>query len=312
MVSDSNPIISVVIPVYGCSDTLMELYIRLKNCISEFSASYEIVMVNDGSTDNAWNLISEIAKKDNSVLGINLSRNFGQHNAITAGLDFSKGEWVVIMDCDGQDQPEEIIRLYDKAKDGYDYVLAQRSVRNDTLLKRFLSRLFHWTFSIITKEKWDSSISNFGIYNRKVINSILQVKDSIRWFPTFLNWVGYNGTKILVNHSARINGKSSYSYSKLINIGIDVIILNSERPLKLIMKFGLFISLLSFIACIYAAFIFMTDNIQISGWIGLILSLWFLCGIIIFSIGITGLYIGKIFNQTKQRPLYIIKDIVNE
>jgi len=303
--------ISVVSPVYGCKNCLYELYYRLKDTLEKINPDFEIILVNDASPDGAWEVIIELANKDQRVKGINLSRNFGQHNAITSGLDHCNGEWIIVMDCDLQDQPEEIINLYNKAKEGYDYVLAMRKKRKDRWIKRLYSKVFNKLLNYLSGSKNDASIANFGIFKRDVIQSINTLREKTRWFPSFVNWVGYKGTNIEVVHSPRQNGDSSYSFKKLLDLAIDVILLNSDKPLKLVIKFGFFISLTSFIFAIITLYLYFKGQIAVLGWTSLIISIWFLSGIIIFILGIIGLYLAKVYDHSKDRPLYIIKDKTN-
>ena len=303
------PYFSIVTPVYGCKTSLYELYYRLKQTLETINPDFEIIMVNDASPDGAWETIVELANKDKRVKGINLSRNFGQHYAITAGLDHCNADWVVVMDCDLQDQPEEIIKLYDKAKEGYDYVQGSRNRRKDGLIKRILSRIFYWILQYLTDAKIDSSIANFGIYNNRVIKSINDLREKSRWFPTFVIWVGYKGTNIIIEHAAREDNRSGYNLKKLLNLALDVILLNSNKPLKLVVKFGFSISFISLLFAIIILYRYLRGDITVLGWTSLIISIWFLSGIIIFIIGIIGLYVSKVYEHSKDRPLYFIKEI---
>lgn len=301
--------LSVVSPVYKAEDCLLELYSRLKSSLEKITSNFEIILVNDGSPGNDWEVICQISSMDPRVKGINLSRNFGQHYAITAGLDYCRGEWIVVMDCDLQDQPEEIIKLYAKANsERLDLVLGKRTEREDSFSKIVSSRIFYGILGYLTDTKQDSSIANFGIYNRKVIKMILEMKDSIRYFPAMVRWVGFRSTSISVKHSARYSGQTSYSLKKLIKLGIDVILSFSDKPLRLTVKIGFFISLLSFIYAIYNLFLYFNNRIVVPGFASLIISVWFLSGLMISILGIVGLYIGRIFDKVKNRPLYIISD----
>lgn len=305
--SEKNPFISVVSPVYSCKTCLYELYYRLKETLEKIDPNFEVILVNDASPDGAWDTIVEIAQKDNRVKGINFSRNFGQHHAITAGLDACIGKWIVVMDCDLQDKPEEIENLFNKTKEGYDFVQGSRYGRQDKIIKLFFSRFFYRLLEYLTDSKIDGSIANFGIYSRNFIDSVNQLREKIRWFPTFVNWVGFKGAVIQVSHSRRTNGKSAYSFRKLLNLSFDVIILNSNKPLKLIIKFGFFISFLSFFYALITLIQYLRGEINVLGWSSLIISIWFLAGVIIFILGIIGLYLAKVFDQIKNRPIYVIK-----
>jgi glycosyltransferase involved in cell wall biosynthesis len=307
----SNPKISVISPVYGCGNCLNHLYARLINSLEQISPDFEIILVNDSSPDDSWEIVKELCGKDKRVIGINLSRNFGQHYAITAGLDQSRGDWVVVMDCDLQDRPEEIPALYQKAMEGYDVVFAQRIKRRDNIFKRATSKLFHKTLSFLTNTEIDASIANFGIFSSSVIKAVCSMREQLRWFPTFVNWVGFKNTKIPVEHSKRDNGRSGYTFKKLIDLAFNVLVLNSNKPLKLVLMFGF---LVSFASIAYALIVFiryLMGDVVVLGWASLVISIWFLSGVIIFVMGIVGIYIGKIFDQIKERPLYIIKDRIN-
>jgi polyisoprenyl-phosphate glycosyltransferase len=302
---------SIVTPVYGCQTSLYELYLRLKQTLEPLNTDFEIIMVNDASKDSSWESIVELANKDPRVKGINLSRNFGQHNAITAGLDHCKGEWVVVMDCDLQDQPEEIPKLYEKVCQGYEYVLASRNKRKDNIIRKFFSKIFYKVLNFLSDSKFDSSIANFGIYNYAVIKSINGLREKSRWFPTMVNWVGYKGTRILVHHAGRENGRSAYNVKKLSNLALDVILLNSNKPLKLVIRLGLIISFIAFFYALIIIYRYFMGEVTVLGWTSLIISIWFLAGVIIFILGIIGLYIVKIYDHSKDRPLYIIKEKTN-
>ena len=303
--------ISIVTPVYGCKICLIELYLRLKSTLETITTNFEIIMVDDASPDGAWHTIVEIAEKDNRVKGICLSRNFGQHYAIAAGLDVCKGEWVVVMDCDLQDQPEEIIKLYNKAIEGWDVVLARRKMRQDSFFKVVFSKLFYKLLGYLTDTVQDSAIANFGIYHIKVIQTICSMGESMRYFPTMVKWVGFKQIAIDISHAQRAKGKSTYNLNKLFRLSIDVVLSFSNKPLLLTVKLGLLISLFAFIlTCVFLVKFFKGDII-VMGWTTLVLSIWILSGIIIFIIGIVGLYIGKTFENAKNRPKYIVKSELN-
>lgn len=311
--SATKPVhISVVTPVYGCSDSLIELYNRLDQTLSQISDTYEIIMVNDASPDDAWQTIKSIAEMDSRVKGINLSRNFGQHYAITAGLDFSNGDWTVVMDCDLQDQPEEILKFYNKAKEGFDIIIGQREKRQDTLLKKITSRFFFHVYNWLTDSEINFRIGNFGIYSKKVIESIKKFREQNRSFGLFVYWSGFNRTEIDVVHGKRVSGKSSYTFPKLFGLAFDSIIAHSNKPLKLSVRLGFFISTGAFLYSFWRVLLYIFWSNPVEGWTSLIVSLFFLSGLIIANIGMTGLYVGKVFDEVKNRPLYIVKDTTFE
>lgn len=303
--------ISIVSPIYKAESIVEELVRQIIRHVEPLAPDFEIVLVNDASPDNSWMKIREICLKDPRVKGINLSRNFGQHYAITAGLSYASGDWIVVMDCDLQDRPDEIPNLYAKALEGWDSVFAQRVERQDTFLKRISSKCFYKLFSYLTDTRQDSSVANFGIYNRKVVNAILSMHDSVRYFPTMAQWVGYDKYYLPVRHSERLDGTSSYNIKRLIKLAIDNVIAFSDKPLRLVVKFGFFLSFISLCIAFYFLVRYMLGDINVIGFASMIVSICFLSGMIIMLIGIVGIYIGKVFDNTKGRPMFIVKEELN-
>jgi glycosyltransferase involved in cell wall biosynthesis len=300
------PLISIVSPVYKAEKNLPELVNRIEKSLKLITEDFEIILIDDMSPDKSWSIISQLHQINNKIIGIKLSRNFGQHAAITAGLDNVNGEWIVIMDCDLQDIPEEIPRLFNKTKEGFDIVLAKRKFRNDTFLKILLSKLFYKVLEYLTGIEQDARISNFGIYNKKVIAEISAMRESIRYFPSMVKWVGFKAAKIDVEHSLRLEGKSSYNFRKLFTLALDIILANSVKPIKLVVKFGFLVSFTSLLAAIVFFFKWLNGSIIILGYTSLIISVWLLSGLIMATLGVIGLYIGKTFEGVKKRPIYII------
>jgi dolichol-phosphate mannosyltransferase len=299
--------ISVVVPVYKAENCLDELYSRLKASLEPISRDFEIVLVEDCGGDSSWQVIERLARADPRVRGIQFSRNFGQHYGITAGLDHSRGDWVVVMDCDLQDRPEEIPRLYAKAQDGFDIVLARRGSRKDPLLKRITSSLFYRLFSYLADIEYDGETGNFRIMSRKVVLNFLHMRERLRFFGGLVQWMGFPTASIDVEHAERFEGKSTYTFSKLWKLATETIIAYSDKPLRLSVKIGF---LMAFFAFCYGVFILGKSLIYgsvIPGWNSLIVSLYFLGGIIIAILGILGIYLGKTFDETKKRPLYIVR-----
>jgi polyisoprenyl-phosphate glycosyltransferase len=302
-----QPYISIVSPVYKAEKIIHELVKRIDDSVSKITDNYEIILVEDSSPDNSWSIIEAIASENKRVKGFKLSRNFGQHYAITCGLDHAKGDWIVVMDCDLQDQPEEINKLYQKAKEGFDIVLAQRVNRQDRFYKKLFSKVFYRTLGYLTGSKMDESIANFGIYNQKVVNSIKLMRESIRYFPTMIKWVGYRQIAIPIEHAERVEGKSSYNYKRLLNLALDIILAYSDKPIRLMIKFGLFISMISFLMGVIFFIKYVLGQVTVQGYTSLVISIWFFSGLILSMIGIVGLYVGKTFEGVKGRPIYIIQ-----
>jgi glycosyltransferase involved in cell wall biosynthesis len=307
----SNTCISIVVPLYRCDKAVKELTDRISTTLGALKLSFEIIYVNDASPSADWEAVTQIAQENTRVKGLSLSRNFGQHYAITAGLNYASGDWVVVMDGDLQDQPEDIPLLYNKAQEGFDIVLARRLERQHSLLKRTGSKWFYKTLAYLTDTEQNAEIANFGIYRKNVIAAILSMKDKTRYFPTMVRWVGFKRTEIGVNHAARKEGKSSYNLKALLNLALNTILSFSDKPLRLTVKAGIFIS---FAAFIFAAVTFiraLTGHIVVSGYSSMIISIWLLSGVIITLIGMLGLYIGKIFDQVKDRPTYLVAEKIN-
>lgn len=300
--------ISAVIPVYGNDLVLDELCIRLKKALSSITNKFEILLVNDASPDNAWQKITLLVQKDKRIKGINLSRNFGQHHAITAGLDYVSGDWVVVLDCDLQDKPEEIIKFYKKAQEGYDVVVGRRVNRKDNIFIKLTSKLFYAVFNYLTEQQLDNRVANFGIYSKKVINAVRNYREKDRSFGLLVILVGFSRVVIDIEHGFRVRGKSSYTFNKRVNLAIDHVLSHSNKPLKLSIKLGFFISFVSFLYTILLVIKYFSFAEPVSGWTSIMVSIYFLSGLLISVIGIVGLYVGKIYSEIKNRPLYIVDD----
>ncbi|MCR4302972.1 MAG: glycosyltransferase family 2 protein [Gallionella sp.] len=301
------PLISVVVPVYKAENCLDELYRRLAQALESITPDFEIMLVEDCGGDRSWEMIARMAGQDARVKGIQFSRNFGQHYGITAGLDHCDGDWVVVMDCDLQDRPEEIPRLYAKAQEGYDVVLARRGKRHDPLLKRITSRLFYKVFSYLADIEYDAQTGNFRIMSRKVVENLRTMREQLRFFGGLVQWMGFPTASIEVEHAGRHEGNSTYTFAKLWKLASETIIAYSDKPLRLAVRFGF---LMAFLAFCYGIFILgraLFHGSPIPGWNSLIVSLYFIGGVIIAILGIIGIYLGKTFDESKKRPLYIVR-----
>lgn len=302
-----RPLISVVVPVYKAENCLDELYLRLRTALESIAPNFEIVLIEDCGGDNSWKVIERLAAGDSRVLGIQFSRNFGQHYGITAGLDYCHGDWVVVMDCDLQDRPEEIPRLYAKAQEGFDVVLARRGLRRDPLLKRMTSWLFYKIFSFLADIEYDGESGNFRIMSRKVVVNFQRMGEQLRFFGGLVQWMGFPTASIEVEHAQRFEGKSTYTFSKLWKLASETIIAHSDKPLRLAVRFGFLMAFLSFCYGVYIFGHALYYGSAIPGWHSLIVSLYFIGGVIIAILGILGIYLGKTFDECKGRPLYIVR-----
>lgn len=308
---NNNPHISIVSPVYRGEKMVAELVRRNVESVTTITDDYEIILVNDASPDNSWNEIVKQCAQNPKVKGINLSRNFGQHYAITAGLHYATGDWVVVMDCDLQDRPEEIPNLYRKAMEGFDIVYARRVARKDKFFKRFSSTIFHWVYNWLSGLEADKTIANFGIYRQCVIAEFNKMPERARSFPSLVKYLGFKDTAIDVEHAVRAEGKSSYNLYKLFKLSFDVIVSNSNKPLRMAVGLGFGMAAVSFLLALYNIIAKWIGVIQVDGFTTTVFSIWFVGGLMLFVMGILGLYIGKIFDQVKGRQLFIVKDIVN-
>jgi dolichol-phosphate mannosyltransferase len=300
--------ISVVSPVYKAPKILPELVARLEKSLNEITDSFELILVDDGCPWDSWSVIEALAKDFKFIKGIKLSRNFGQHYAITAGLDQAKGDWVVVMDCDLQDQPEEIHKLYSEVQNSFDIVLAARENRKDNPLKKLFSKFFYRLLSYLSGAKYDNRVANFGIYSQKVISAINQFREPIRYFPGLVQYVGFKSTIINISHASREEGQTSYNLKRLYKLALDVILAYSDKPLSMIIRLGLLCSFTAFLYGCFTIWQWYNGQIIVLGYTSLIASLWFLSGVILSTLGIIGLYLGKTFQATKNRPLYLISN----
>ena len=295
---------SIVSPVYRGGLVVAELVRRIKEAVEPLGMTFEIVLVDDRSPDNSWEAITQQAQLDERVRGVRLSRNFGQHRAITAGLEQSRGEWIILLDCDLQDRPEEIPALYHEARLGYDLVFARRVVRQDKWLKRQSSRAFYRVLSYLTDTRQDPAIANFGIYHRRVIDAVLAMRESIRYFPTMVRWVGFRASSIAVTHAE--SSGSTYTLHGLTNLALDIVLAYSDKPLRLAVKLGLAISVAAFGFVLVTVARYLLGHSWEPGYVSIIVSVWFFAGLLLSVLGMVGLYIGKTFEQTKNRPIYLL------
>ena len=303
-----TPLISVVIPVYKSAESLEELALRLTESLTNITNDFEVILVNDGSPDNSWEIITSISVKDPRFVGVRLSRNFGQHPAITSGLKFSSGTWVVVMDCDLQDRPEEIPKLFGKAQEGFEQVVATRNVREDSWFKRKSARAYVGVLSYLSGQRINPSVSNFGIYHRSVIDVITSLKEQGRTFGLLALWVGFRRTEIEVMHVARPYGQTSYSYRALIRLGLLGIISHSDKPLKLTIKCGAYLSAASLLGGFWVVLRQIIWGHTPIGWASVMVSISFTTGVMLGSIGVAGLYIAQIFDEVRERPTSVVWD----
>jgi len=304
----STPHLSVVSPVYRAEACLEELCRRVTEAVSPITSDFEIVLVEDGGPDRSWEVIRRLAGQDPHIRGLRLSRNFGQHHAITAGLQAARGEWVIVMDCDLQDRPEEIPRLYAKALEGFDCVFARRLARKDALRKRLTSWVFYKAFNYLTDLHYDGAAANFSILRRQVVHELLRLNEAVRFYGGFVHFVGFRRAAIDVAHDTRFAGQSSYGFLKLWRLSIGFILAYSNKPLRLCVRLGFAMSLVSFGLAAWYLVRALLEGIPVLGWASLIISIFFSTGLIVLSIGVVGLYVDRIFSEVKRRPHFVIQE----
>lgn len=302
--ASENIYISVVSPVYGCAAAVPDLCRRLRTVLGEISHCYEIILVEDASPDTSWERIREECESDPRIVGIKLSRNFGQHCAITAGLDYARGEWVVVMDCDLQDQPEEITKLYAKAQEGYDIVFARRANRQDPWTKTLPGDIFGWVLAWLTGIKGDRSVANFSVSCRTAIEAFRVYRERNRAFPLIMHQIGFRRTYVDVAHAPRLVGHSSYTLRKLLNFAVQVVIASSTRPLHMSIRFGAIVAGLSALYALFLISRYFFADIVVAGWTSLAVLISFFFGLLFVQLGVIGLYVGEVLEESKHRPLY--------
>ncbi|AXT19380.1 glycosyltransferase [Flavobacteriaceae bacterium AU392] len=299
--------ISVIIPIYNEQNNILEIYKRLIATINNFTDSYELIFINDGSTDNSFNELIKLSEIDEKVFYINFSRNFGHQIAISAGLEFCIGNAVIIIDGDLQDPPELISELYEEYKEGFDVVYAKRETRKgETFLKKISSKLFYRVLEKITSFKIPLDTGDFRLLDKKVVRALNKMPEQNKFLRAQVAWLGFKQSQVLFKRESRNSGKSGYSYNQMFKLALDAITGFSNKPLLLVSKLGFIISFFSFLVIIYAIFSHFILKETITGWTSLIISSMFIGGIQLLSIGIIGEYISRINTNVKDRPLYII------
>jgi polyisoprenyl-phosphate glycosyltransferase len=304
------PDFSVVIPIFNEEENIPELYRRLTS-VMEKLGSYEIIMVDDGSRDKSWEMIKQLNAKDSRIKGISFSRNFGHHIAVLAGIDHCRGKLTILMDGDLQDQPEEIPKLIQKAKDGYDIVQGLASRRHLNPIQNLFSHMFRFVFTKIATVDPKTRTGLFRCVNRRVIEAIQQLPERTIFLGGIVSWVGFKSTHVSVQRDTRYAGKSKYNFMKRFSLAMNAVTSFSERPLIYIFRLGMTVFLFSIVMFLFAVLKKVFYNIPIMGWTSLFAAIFFSTGLITLSLSVVGLYISKIFIEIKKRPRYIIKEIRN-
>jgi dolichol-phosphate mannosyltransferase len=302
------PVISVVVPVYGCRSCLEHLHERLTATLSDLVSSHEIILVDDRAPDGSWHEIERLVELDPRVRGVRLSRNFGQHAAITAGLSRVRGQWAVVMDCDLQDPPEDIPRLFAKALEGHEIVFGRRSHKPTSALRRALATLYFRCLRAFTRTHIDGQYGTFSVISRKVVDAFLELHDQDRHYLMILSWLGFDAVAVDYEPAYRYHGKSSYRLPRLIEHALDGVFFQTTVLLRWIVYFGFLLALVGGILAVYLVTARLAGRVY-PGWTSIVVLTLVLCGFIILSTGITGLYIGKVFEQARDRPVFVVDQI---
>ena len=301
--------ISIVVPVYNEEKSIRLIYERLLASISKISSNFEIIYVNDGSRYNSFLELVNLSKEDERVKYINFSRNFGHQIAVTAGLDKSKGDAVVIIDGDLQDPPEVIPEMYAKQKEGFEVVYGQRLKRKgESFFKKITAKYFYRILKKITSVNIPVDTGDFRLIDRKIVNDLKKMPEQNKFLRGQIAWLGYRQTSVFFERDERKFGETGYPFSKMLKFALDGITGFSDFPLQFVTKTGIFISFISFMIILYAIFSHFVLEKTITGWTSLIISSMFIGGIQLISIGIIGEYISRINKNVQNRPLYIIDE----
>lgn len=306
-------LVTILIPAYNEQESLEHLFVRLANLANQQkNYSFEFLFVNDGSKDDTLDIIKDYAHKDPRVSYVNLSRNFGKEIAMIAGLDHVKGDATVIIDADLQDPPELIPKMLQYWEEGYDDVYAKRETREgETWLKKFTSKMYYKSLQKVTHIPIQEDTGDFRLLDRRVVEALKEFRESQRNTKAMFSWVGFNKKEILYNRDPRVAGETHWNYRKLLNLAIDGITSFTTAPLRISTVVGAFVSVFAFL---YLAFLVLRTiffGSDMAGYPSIMATILFLGGVQLLSLGIIGEYVGRIFNETKQRPLYLVEEYYN-
>lgn len=301
--------ISVIVPSFNEEKNVPLIYERLTSTLSQISDDYEIIFVNDCSKDNTLEVIKQLSKKDSHVKYISFSRNFGHQIAVSAGLDLCKGEAVVIIDADLQDPPELIFEMYKKYKEGYKVVYAKRKSREgETWFKKITAKLFYRFLAAMTSIEIPVDVGDFRLIDKVIVNHLRNMPEKSKYIRGQISWIGYKQTFVEYHRDARLYGKTNYPLKKMLRLAFDGITAFSDKPLKMASAIGIISAILSLLAIVYALISHFIFDSAVSGWTSLIISVLFIGGVQLITIGIIGEYIARINNDVRNRPLYIIEE----
>lgn len=300
---------SIIIPVYNEELVIRETYSRLKAVMDQADGSYELLFVNDGSQDATIDILKEIAVQDRHVKYLDFSRNFGHQIAITAGMDHAAGSAIVVIDADLQDPPELILDMIEKWKEGYDVVYAKRTKRKgETFFKKQTAKMFYRLLRASTDIDIPLDTGDFRLLDRKVCDQLKSMKEQSRFVRGLVSWVGFKQTAIEYERDERLAGETKYPLKKMLKFSMDGITSFSYKPLKLASLLGVMLSAASSLAILIVLYQRLFTDTTTPGWSSLLLTMLFFNGVILIMLGVIGEYIGRIYDEAKNRPLYILRD----
>lgn len=301
--------ISVIIPVYNEEDNINMLYERLKKVLEQLTKQYELIFINDGSKDNSIALVKALSKQHPEVRYIDFSRNFGHQVAVTAGLDKSRGDAVVIIDADLQDPPELIIDMYNKMKEGFQVVYAKRKQRKgESWFKLWTAKMFYRLLSRITSISIPVDTGDFRIMDKKIVQILREMPEKNKYLRGQISWIGFNQTYVEYERQERQGGETGYTFQKMLRFALDGITGFSDLPLKIVTYFGFLVSIFAFIIMLYALYSRYIIKDYEPGWASLMVVILFIGGVQMIAVGIIGEYLSRMNNNLRNRPLYIIRD----
>lgn len=302
-----SDMISIVSPVYGCTACLEMLCRKVNEAFEGSGVDWELVLVDDRGPDDPWSLICELAQLDQRIRGVRLSRNHGQHLAIWAGLAEAKGDWVAVIDCDLQDDPAVIPALYKAAMARQvEAIVVERGSWSDSWFRRIASRVFYRTMNLLGGISIQNA-GNFGLYSRRMVDTLLRYEEQEVFLPMMVALSGLKRDKFALDRSERAAGVSSYSFRRLISLASAIIVRFSDRPLKLSIVVGFTFSIFSAVVSLLLVVLWLFGIFTVPGWTSTVLSVWFLSGLIMATLGVHGFYIGRVFAEVKKRPRIIVE-----
>jgi glycosyltransferase involved in cell wall biosynthesis len=304
--------VSIAIPVFNEEENISVLFDRLKTILRELPYTFEILFIDDGSTDGTYLAIKALQQHDPRVKALSFSRNFGHQAALTAGLQFATGDAVITMDGDLQHPPSLIPTLIEKWQEGFQIVYTTReSTVDEPFFKKITSHVFYRIINAFSDTHVQPFGADFRLLDRSVVNSLNTLEERDRFLRGLIGWMGYSATGVPFTADARMAGTSKYSTRKMMKFALDGILSFSAAPLHLVTYLGLIVSVLSFLYGFYSIYAYFFTSLTIPGWTSILVAVLFLGGIQLISIGFVGEYLIRIYNEAKGRPLYIIKDTVN-